>query len=177
MGAFLSSVIHSVLRTYFNSKFFPKLTISKNPYAFPHRRARDGVIGWMSISSSDSFRFCQEHSSSEDDFRTQKLAKYAKFHYEGLFFPEGARIGRSATFRSSVIYSGFLHIFQLKNVFRDSKNSESTRKTIRGLLWSDQLDPELRLFSGVSGTSVPNFRSPAQSARLWPFLVISHRLY
>jgi len=38
--------------------------------------------------------------------------------------------------------------------------------------WGDRLDPDLKLLSGVSGTSVQNFRSPAQSARSWPFLVV-----
>ena len=91
-------------------------------------------------------------------------------------------VGRWVASRSQLIHSSVSNIFQLKVLSQSQKFGKYAKNHKLWLLppqkewgWSDRLDPDLKLYSGVSGTSVRNFRSPAQSATLWPFLVVIRR--
>jgi len=143
-----------------------------------HRRGRDGVISWIPILIG-SFRF-PEYILCENFLPNLKNSQFKLYIIIGGVFTPQLRWGWDDRLRLDLKwFIRVLRTFFNSKFFLYPKDSESTRKPIRWLLppqkewrWGDRLDLDLKLFSGVSGTSVQNFRSPAQSARLWPLLVV-----
>ena len=179
-----SQVIHSSFSNIFQLKIFPN---PKNPestrktirYAsFSHRRGRDGVIGCIPILI-DSFRFLK-YIPCENFLPKLKNSQIKLYIIIKLIYPTvGVGVKPSFASRSQVeIHLSFSNIFQLKIFSQSQKFGKYAKNHKIWLLpkkewgWGVRLDLDLKLFSGVLGTSVQNFRLPAQSARLWPFLVV-----
>jgi len=183
-GASWSSVIHSGFTNMFQIKtFFPKLKTSDSMRklyvgsSLPQKRQ-----GWCYRLHPDLdwfFPVSRVHSMWKFSSKT-KIRKLIYISSWRLIYPTvRVGVGRSVASPSQVIHSSFSNIFQLK-IFSQSQKFGMYAKTRRfGSFppqkecgWGNRLNPDLKLSSEVLETSVQNFRSPAQSARLWPFLVV-----